>query len=147
MRSIAHFDTSWRICSHSFALDVDESLRMAWNGVKPAAISTSPTKRVVTICRSRAKLIHRDLFIVVPIVGKNFRACVAFDARSLVWPAAENTTAASSIRAFGSSWWIALSQRDVNSSPESFRGINYQRVRRTRSHLILSCRATSPAAP
>ncbi len=87
--------------AHLLALDDGESLRTARNGARLAAISTLPMKRVATICRSLRNLSRLDLFMSVRVVMKNFRACVAFAARSRVSPVAENTTVANSTRGFG----------------------------------------------
>ena len=102
-RLIARFDTSWRICSRNGGLVDDESLHTVRNGVKPAAISTSRTKRVVTICRSQRELSRRATFMSVRIAKRNFRACVAFVARSPVSLVVARTIGENSTLAFGSS--------------------------------------------
>ena len=101
MKSIARCDMSWRICSRNGELAVDESRRTDLNGDARVAIWESRTKRVVTICRSLREIFRRATFIVARIAKKNFGASAAFVGRSPVLLAAENTTAAISIRGFG----------------------------------------------
>ena len=76
---------------------------MAPNGDRPASIWGSPTKSVVTICRSLREPSPRGLSIAVRIVIKSFREFAVCAAQSPVLPVAANTTAATSIRGFDSS--------------------------------------------
>jgi hypothetical protein len=92
---------SWRIYSRNGGLAAGELRHTVKSGDKHVAIWESLTKRVATICRSLRKASRRDLSIVARTVGRNFPACERSAAQSLVSRAAENTTAASSIRGFG----------------------------------------------
>ena len=112
-RSIARCGMSWRICSRIGASVDDELRRMDRNGAKHVAIWGSLMKRVATICRSRRKRARRVTFIAARIANQNFRAFVAFVARSRVLPAAGNTTAAISIRSSGSNSVAAVYDRRI----------------------------------
>ena len=99
-KSIARFVMSSHIFSHNFGRDGAAFCRMDLNGARLAVILALAMKNAATICPSPLQNARRVFFTNVRIAAAILLGSAGFAARLRVWRAAENITAAISIRGF-----------------------------------------------